>query len=73
MGFLCSDATSHLHPFSERHNSPALCIKRTKIYRNLLKSELKRKGVNCAQLIEKLASIGISEKKLNVATKLYRV
>tara|TARA_R110002072_G_scaffold16590_9_gene64529 strand:- start:7642 stop:7866 length:225 start_codon:yes stop_codon:yes gene_type:complete len=39
---------------------------------NLLKSELKRKGVTYAQLIEKLAIIGISEKEVNVANKLSR-
>ncbi|MEP2892442.1 DUF6471 domain-containing protein [Tateyamaria sp.] len=39
---------------------------------NLLKSELKRKGVTYAQLIEKLADIGISEKEANVANKLSR-
>lgn len=39
---------------------------------NLLKAELKRKGVTYAQLIEKLADIGISEKEVNVANKLSR-
>ncbi|MEP1588432.1 MAG: DUF6471 domain-containing protein [Tateyamaria sp.] len=39
---------------------------------NLLKSELKRKGVTYAQLIEKLADIGINEKEANVANKLSR-
>ena len=39
---------------------------------NLLKSELKRKGVTYAQLVEKLADIGISEKEVNVANKLSR-
>jgi len=39
---------------------------------NLLKSELKRKGVTYAQLVEKLAGIGISEKEVNVANKLSR-
>jgi 3-mercaptopyruvate sulfurtransferase SseA len=39
---------------------------------NLLKAELKRKGVTYAQLVEKLASIGISEKEINVANKLSR-
>lgn len=39
---------------------------------NLLKSELKRKGVTYAQLIEKLAAIGINEKEVNVANKLSR-
>lgn len=39
---------------------------------NLLKSELKRKGVTYAQLVEKLAAIGINEKEANVANKLSR-
>ncbi|MEL6450240.1 MAG: DUF6471 domain-containing protein [Pseudomonadota bacterium] len=39
---------------------------------NLLKSELKRKGVTYAQLVENLAAIGISEKEANVANKLSR-
>lgn len=39
---------------------------------NLLKSELKRKGVTYGQLVEKLASIGIGEKEANVANKLSR-
>lgn len=39
---------------------------------NLLKAELKRQGVTYAQLVEKLADIGISEKEANVANKLSR-
>lgn len=39
---------------------------------NLLKAELKRKGVTYAQLVEKLADIGITEKEINVANKLSR-
>ena len=39
---------------------------------NLLKSELKRKGVTYAQLVEKLAAIGLNEKEVNVANKLSR-
>lgn len=38
---------------------------------NPLKSELKRKGVTYAQLIERLADIGITEKEINVANKLF--
>lgn len=38
----------------------------------LLKAELKRRGVTYAQLVEKLADIGISEKEANVANKLSR-
>ena len=39
---------------------------------NLLKSELKRHGVTYAQLVEKLAEIGIEEKEVNVRNKLSR-
>ncbi len=39
---------------------------------NLLKSELKRKGVTYAQLVEKLNAIGITEKEINIANKLSR-
>ena len=39
---------------------------------NLLKAELKRKGVTYALLVERLADIGISEKEVNVANKLSR-
>jgi 3-mercaptopyruvate sulfurtransferase SseA len=38
----------------------------------LLKAELKRQGVTYAQLVEKLAAIGINEKEVNVANKLSR-
>jgi len=39
---------------------------------NLLKSELKRRGVTYGQLVEKLAEIGVSEKEVNVRNKLSR-
>lgn len=39
---------------------------------NLLKAELKRKGVTYAQLVEKLAVIGVDEKEVNVRNKLSR-
>ena len=39
---------------------------------NLLKSELKRKGVTYAQLVEKLGEIGVDEKEVNVRNKLSR-
>ena len=39
---------------------------------NLLKAELKRKGVTYAQLVEKLAALGIEEKEVNVRNKLSR-
>lgn len=39
---------------------------------NLLKAELKRKGVTYAQLVEKLVEIGVDEKEVNVRNKLSR-
>ena len=39
---------------------------------NLLKSELKRRGVTYAVLVERLAAMGISEKEVNIANKLSR-
>lgn len=39
---------------------------------NLLKAELKRKGVTYAQLVEKLAAIGIDEREANIRNKLSR-
>jgi len=39
---------------------------------NILKSELKRKGVTYAQLVDKLAQIGVNEKEVNVRNKLSR-
>ena len=40
--------------------------------KGLLKAELKRKGVTYAQLVEKLAAIGVDEKEVNVRNKLSR-
>ncbi len=39
---------------------------------NMLKAELKRKGVTYSQLVEKLAEIGVDEKEVNVRNKLAR-
>jgi len=39
---------------------------------NLLKAELKRKGVTYAQLVEKLAGVGVEEKEVNIRNKLAR-
>lgn len=39
---------------------------------NLLKAELKRKGVTYAQLVERLAALGVDEKEVNVRNKLSR-
>lgn len=39
---------------------------------NLLKAELRRKGVTYAQLVERLSELGIDEKEANVRNKLSR-
>lgn len=40
--------------------------------KNLLKGELKRKGVTYAQLVEKLAVLGITETERNLNNKISR-
>lgn len=40
--------------------------------KNLLKGELKRKGVTYAQLAERLAGLGIQETERNLANKISR-
>jgi hypothetical protein len=39
---------------------------------NLLTAESKRNGVTYAQLVERLAEIGVNEKEVNVRNKLSR-
>ena len=39
---------------------------------NLLKAELKRRGVTYAQLVDRLAEIGVDEKEVNIRNKLAR-
>lgn len=39
---------------------------------NLLKAELKRKGVTYSQLVERLAAIGVEEREANIKNKLSR-
>ncbi|PVB60274.1 DUF6471 domain-containing protein [Labrenzia sp. 011] len=39
---------------------------------NLLKAELKRKGVTYAGLVDRLSAIGVDEKEANVRNKLSR-
>lgn len=39
---------------------------------NLLKAELKRRGVTYAGLVERLADIGVTEKEVNIRNKLSR-
>jgi hypothetical protein len=38
----------------------------------ILKAELKRKGITYAQLVEKLAAIGVQESEPNIRNKLSR-
>lgn len=40
--------------------------------KNLLKGELKRRGITYAQLAEKLAEIGVSENERNLNNKISR-
>jgi hypothetical protein len=40
--------------------------------KNLLKGELKRRGVTYAQLAEKLASVGVTENERNLNNKISR-
>ena len=40
--------------------------------KNLLKGELKRRGLGYAQLAEKLTSIGVAENERNLANKISR-
>ncbi len=40
--------------------------------KNLLKAELKRRGVTYGQLVEKLAAIGITETERNLNNKISR-
>lgn len=39
---------------------------------NMLKAEIKRKGITYAQLVEALAEIGVDEKEVNIRNKLAR-
>ncbi len=39
---------------------------------NMLKAELKRKGMTYAQLVDALAEIGVDEKEVNIRNKLAR-
>jgi len=39
---------------------------------NILKAELKRKGVTYSQLVDKLIAIGVDEKEVNIRNKLSR-
>lgn len=54
-----------------RKDDPATVEYETKA-KNLLKAELKRKGVTYAQLAEKLAAIGVHETERNLNNKISR-
>lgn len=54
-----------------RKDDPATVEYETKA-KNLLKAELKRKGVTYAQLAEKLATIGVHETERNLNNKISR-
>lgn len=40
--------------------------------KNLLKGELKRRGITYAQLVEKLGALGVQETERNLANKISR-
>lgn len=52
-------------------NDPATVEYETRA-KNLLKAELKRRGVTYAQLAEKLAAIGVTENERNLNNKISR-
>ncbi|MER8955791.1 DUF6471 domain-containing protein [Mesorhizobium sp. M0166] len=54
-----------------RKDDPATVEYETKA-KNLLKAELKRKGVTYAQLAEKLSAIGVHETERNLNNKISR-
>lgn len=54
-----------------RKDDPATVEYETKA-KNLLKGELKRKGITYAQLAERLATIGVHENERNLNNKISR-
>ena len=58
-------------PVNSFKNSP-LNVEFEEKAKNLLKGELKRKGVTYSQLAEKLAAIGIQETERNLNNKISR-
>ena len=58
-------------PINSFKNSP-LNVQFEEKAKNLLKGELKRKGVTYAQLAEKLGAMGISETERNLNNKISR-
>ena len=55
----------------ERKTAPAT-VKYEEKAKNLLKGELKRKGVTYAQLAERLATIGVQDTERNLNNKVSR-
>jgi Domain of unknown function (DUF6471) len=58
-------------PVNEWKSSPVTQAFETKV-KNLLKGELKRRGVTYAQLAAKLADIGVQETERNLNNKISR-
>ena len=58
-------------PKNEWKNNPSTQEYEEKA-KNLLKGELKRRGITYAQLVEKLGEIGIQETERNLANKISR-
>jgi 3-mercaptopyruvate sulfurtransferase SseA len=58
-------------PLETRKTNPVNVEYETKA-KNLLKAELKRKGITYAQLAEKLGEIGVSETERNLNNKISR-
>lgn len=54
-----------------RKNDPVNVEYETRV-KNLLKGELKRRGVTYAQLAEKLAALGVQENERNLNNKISR-
>jgi hypothetical protein len=58
-------------PVNEWKSSPVTQAFETKV-KNLLKGELKRRGITYAQLAAKLADIGVQETERNLNNKISR-
>jgi hypothetical protein len=58
-------------PVNEWKTSPITQAYETKV-KNLLKGELKRRGITYAQLAAKLAAIGVQETERNLNNKISR-
>jgi uncharacterized protein CbrC (UPF0167 family) len=54
------------------YKNNALTLEYEEKVKNLLKAELKRRGVTYAQLVEKLGGLGLQETERNLANKISR-